>query len=699
MPNGRSSFIILTSSFVLRSRKRVEFDRDAVSQPAGVAAEDPAEGVPAAKHPFAGEEDGQVFALFQWAIADGREAPERQVAKRQAHAGHLPRVDRVIQPVSLNGGVNLFAGEHPPIGPRFGRQTGGHAKQGNHSDAPFTNLKAIRTRIFHSPANFRSVDGHTLLRQHRVSSRLIGQKRGKGYLASRGIGGRVRLSEPPGIVFLVGAGPGDPGLITVRGGKLLEQADVVVYDYLSNPRLLSHCPQAEAIYVGKKAAAHSMPQEQINSLLIEQARLGKKVVRLKGGDPFVFGRGGEECQALAEAGIRFEIVPGVTAAIAAPAYAGIPVTHRDFNSSFTVVTGHERDDGEPAGDIQWDVIAKLPCVAFYMGVKSLPRICQKLMESGMAPQTPAATIQWGTMPAQRTVVSTLSTLPADVAAAKLGAPAISIFGRVVEMRAAISWAEKRPLFGQTILVTRSRHQASELSQKLEDLGSAVIEAPTIELRPPENMQPVDAALASAGTFDWVCFTSANGVAAAKKRLLEIGKDARAFGTAKIAAIGDATAEAIQRELCLNVDACPREFVAEALADELRERQEVSGRRFLLLRADIARPLLRDRLVAGGAAEVKDVAIYETHPARQLPAGAIQALESGSIRWITFTSSSTVTNFLQLLGPDFRGKLASVKLASIGPITSKTLRDAGLEPAVQAKNFNIDGLVEAILGLK
>jgi uroporphyrinogen III methyltransferase / synthase len=517
----------------------------------------------------------------------------------------------------------------------------------------------------------------------------------------------VNSSASPGIVYLVGAGPGDPGLITVRGAKLLEQADVVIYDLLSTPRLLSYCPQAEAIYVGKKAAAHSMSQEQINALLIDKARAGKRVVRLKGGDPFVFGRGGEECQALAEAKIPFEIVPGITAAIAAPAYAGIPVTHRDFNSSFTFVTGHEkeeeyRDDQtrarEPGGasDIQWDILAKLPCLAFYMGVKSLPRICQRLIDNGMAPDTPAATVSSGTMPSQKTVVSTLSHLAQDVAKAKLQPPAITIIGKVVELRSAMSWFEHRKLFGQTIVVTRSRHQASELSHRLEELGANVIEAPTIELHDPADLKPIDAAIKSAGNYDWICFTSANGVTAARQRLLALKQDARIFAKAKIAAIGEATAHAIERELCLKVDLCPKTYVAEALADELAERNEIAGRRFLLLRADIARPLLRERLIAGNAAEVNDIPLYETRPATELPAGLPEALDAGQINWITFTSSSTAKNFIQLLGPDYRQKLDRVKLASIGPITTQTLQEAGLEPTVQATKFDINGLIAAII---
>src|SRR5882757_4581130 len=326
------------------------------------------------------------------------------------------------------------------------------------------------------------------------------------------------------IVWLVGAGPGDPGLITVRGAQLLERADVVVYDYLANERLLSYCPQAECIYVGKKAASHSMTQDQINALLIEKGKAGKRVVRLKGGDPFIFGRGGEECLALAAAGLRFEVVPGITAAIGAPAYAGIPVTHRDFNSSFTFITGHEKEEeykdpqalqreaASGASDLDWSVIAKLPCVAFYMGVKSLPRICAKLIEHGMPPDMPAATIQSGTTPHQRTVVGTIGNLPQRVSEAKVTPPAMTIIGRVVSLRETMNWFERRPLFGQTIVVTRTRQQASDLTERLAALGANVIEAPTIELHRPDEFSGVDEALSKIESFDWVVFTSANGVA-------------------------------------------------------------------------------------------------------------------------------------------------------------------------------------------
>jgi len=498
------------------------------------------------------------------------------------------------------------------------------------------------------------------------------------------------------------------GLITVRGAQRLAQAQVVVYDYLSNPRLLEHCPEAEAIYVGKKAAAHSFTQEQINALLVEKGRAGLRVVRLKGGDPFVFGRGGEECEALTEAGIAFEVVPGVTAAIAAPAYAGIPVTHRDFNSSFTFITGHEKEDeykdeqakgrdaAAGASDVDWPVIAKLPCLAFYMGVKSLPRICAKLLEHGMAPDMPAAIIRWGTTSRQQTIVGTISDLPQKVVDAKLAPPAMTIIGKVVSLRPTMNWFESRPLFGQTIAVTRTRQQASDLSERLTELGANVIEAPTIELSPPGEWSQVDEVIEHIAEYDWVIFTSANGVKFAKQRLLVTGSDARALAGVCVAAVGEATAAAVRDEMCLRVDLCPKEFVAEALADELEKRNEVRGRRFLLLRADIARPVLRERLADGGAVEVRDVSIYETRPATSLPPALVDALAAHEINWITFTSSSTARNLADLVGPDFKTKLAGVKIASIGPVTTRTLREMGLEPTIQAQTYNVDGLVAAML---
>ncbi len=512
-----------------------------------------------------------------------------------------------------------------------------------------------------------------------------------------------------GRVDLVGAGCGAADLLTLRGAELLRQADAVVYDYLANPRLLELAPQAQRHYVGKKAAAHYRTQEQINALLIELARLGQRVVRLKGGDPFIFGRGGEECEALAEAKIEFGVVPGITSGIAAAAYAGIPLTHRDYNSSITFVTGHEKEEefrdpataaravGAGSMDVDWAVLARLPALVFYMGVKALPRICGNLLENGMDEKTPAAAVRWGTTPLQQTVVGTLSDLAQKVAEAKLTAPAITVVGKIVSLRPKMNWFESRPLFGQTIAVTRTREQASALSAQLAELGARVIEAPTIQVHPPRDWSEVDAALGRGGEYDWIIFTSANGVAQVRRRLEELGKDVRIFGAARIAAIGPATQQAIGTQLALRVELCPGEFVAEALAQALIDQKQVAGRKFLLLRADIARPLLCDRLREAGASKVDDVAVYETRPADSLAPELLEALEDKSLNWITFTSSSTASNLATLLGADYPKRLQGVRLASIGPITSQTLRELGLAADVQAREYDINGLVEALTG--
>jgi uroporphyrinogen III methyltransferase/synthase len=490
----------------------------------------------------------------------------------------------------------------------------------------------------------------------------------------------------------------------------LELAQVVVHDALANPELLRYCPQATRINVGKRAGLHAATQEQINAILVEQGRLGFRVVRLKGGDPFVFGRGGEECQALADAAIPFEVVPGITSGIAAAAYAGIPVTHRDLAGSITLVTGHVRDDPPEIGatgstdtapgddpataEIDFATLARLPSLAFYMGARSLDRICAKLIENGMPPNTPAATIQWGTTPRQRTVVATVQTLPGEVRNAGVGSPAITIIGRVAQLRGQINWFEKRPLFGQTILITRTGQQASELARQLESAGAAVLEAPTIELSPPADWSIVDAALRDAGTMDWIIFTSVNGVEYTRQRLLEIGRDTRVFGKARIAAVGNATASAVNDRLCLHVDLCPESFIAEALGEALAAANEITGRRFMLLRADIARPVLVEALRRHNAADVRDISVYESHPTKSLPQNVLDALTAGQIDWITFASSSSARNLAELLGPH-RELLKNVRLASIGPITSKTIGELGLTPTVQAAEHDIPGLVAAI----
>ena len=497
----------------------------------------------------------------------------------------------------------------------------------------------------------------------------------------------------PGTVVLAGAGPGDPGLITLRAAGCLARCDVVLYDHLVSPDLLEIAPPAaRRLYVGKEAARHSISQERLNEKLIELARAGRRVVRLKGGDPFVFGRGGEEAEALAEARVPFEIVPGVTAAVAAPAYAGIPVTHRDWTATLALVTGHE-DPAKPASNVDFGALARMGTIAFYMGVRNLAANCRALIEAGLAPDTPAVVIQNGTLPEQRVVVGTVADIVERAAAAGIAPPAVTLIGRVGRLREKLAWFERRPLHGQTVIVTRTRHQASALSCELRRLGAAVLEAPTIELAPPPDPAAVDAALRGIGAYDWLVLTSVNGVDAMVARMRGLGLDARSLGRVRIAAIGAATAGRLEAYF-LRPEVVPQEFVAEALAGELA-RFDLRGKRVLMLRADIARPALRDALGQLGAV-CDDVALYRTVRPAALPPRVMERLDSGTVDWITFTSSSTFTNFLDLFGADRLRTLGPrVKLASIGPVTSQTIREAGFEPTVEATEHTIPGLVRAI----
>jgi len=502
-----------------------------------------------------------------------------------------------------------------------------------------------------------------------------------------------------GRVYLVGAGPGDPELVTLRAMRLIRQADVIVFDALANPVLLDEArPTAELIDVGKRAKAHKLSQEQINDLLADRAAEGKMVVRLKGGDPYVFGRGSEEAIYLHGRGVAVEVVPGVTSAIAAPAYAGIPVTHRGVATTVTLVTGHE-DPTKGVTQVDYQALAKLAIqggtLCFYMGMSRLQTIADELYRHGLPLETGAAVIQWGTMPSQRTVRATLADLQEKVDAAGLRAPAIIVIGPVVAVDpdGALRWFEQRPLFGQTIVITRTRHQASELRTALESLGAQVLEAPTIEILPTQEWGPIDASLRQIGQYDWLVLTSTNGVAGLRERLYALGMDARHLAGVKIAAIGDATARALSA-MGLRADLVPTQFVAESLAAELIARHEVRGKKVLMLRADIARPVLRERLVEAGAI-VEDLCIYVTRTARSLPEPVLEALRESRVDWVTFTSSSTVRNLLEMLGHE-RRLLANVKLASIGPITSQTLREAGLSVYVEAQRYNIDGLVQALV---
>jgi uroporphyrinogen III methyltransferase / synthase len=498
-----------------------------------------------------------------------------------------------------------------------------------------------------------------------------------------------------GKVYLVGAGPGDPGLMTVKGLACLKEADVVIYDYLANEQLLNSAKAgAEKIYVGKKGGDHTLPQEKINSLIVAKAGEGKMIVRLKGGDPFIFGRGGEEAEELAEAGIPFEIVPGVTSAIAAPAYAGIPLTHRSYTSTVAFITGHE-DPAKEESQIAWDKIATgIGTLVFLMGVGNLPRIASELVKHGRSPQTPVALIRWGTLPEQETYLGTLSTIGKVAEIHKVKPPVIILVGEVVALRDKLNWFETLPLFGRKIVVTRSREQASDLSERLQKLGALPIEFPTIEILPPESFDDLDHCAIRLGEYDWIIFTSANGVRFFISRLMEIGKDIRDLKGPRIAAIGPKTAEELEN-LKIRVDFIPKEYRAEAVYEGLRD-EDLRGKRILIPRAKMARDVLPAELRKSGA-QVEVVDVYQTLRPHLGVESVREVLEEGHVAAVTFTSSSTVTNFVELLGKENASKLmARTIAASIGPVTAETARSFGIESAVVPKDYTIPALVESLV---
>jgi len=500
-----------------------------------------------------------------------------------------------------------------------------------------------------------------------------------------------------GFVSLVGAGPGDPGLITVKAMERLQQADVVIYDYLANSELLNYCrPDAERIYVGKQAKRHTLSQDEINALLLEHGRVGKRVVRLKGGDPYIFGRGGEEADVLQQAGIAWEVIPGISSGVAAPAYAGIPVTHRELASSVAFITGHE-DPAKPETALNWSTLATaIDTLVFYMGVGNLREIAEKLVAHGRAAETPVAVIRWGTMPAQTTVTGTLATIASDVEAAGLKPPAITVVGEVVRLRERLRWFDNRPLWGKRIVVTRTREQASALSQQLRNAGAEPIEYPVIAFAPPTDWTPLDNALKQLEQYDWMIFTSVNGVRFTVDRMRELGIDVMQLKHRKLGAIGPATAAELQ-QAGLQAAFVPREFVAEAVIAQIGD---VQGMRILLPRADIAREVLVDGLQAKGAT-VDNVVAYRT-VLGEASSDVPQLLRAGQIDAVTFTSSSTVKNFFARLEQsgmtrDEAGALlADVTIAAIGPITAKTARDYGLSVTIEAEKYTIDGLMSALV---
>ena len=496
------------------------------------------------------------------------------------------------------------------------------------------------------------------------------------------------------MVYLIGAGPGDAGLLTVKAQEILSAAEVLIYDKLADKKILNFAPEScEKIYVGKSAGQHTLKQEEINKLLVEKGAEKKIVVRLKGGDPFVFGRGGEEGIFLRENNIDFEIISGVTSAISVPAYAGIPVTHRGVATSFAVVTGHE-DPTKPESTIRWEKISTAAdTLIFLMGVENLPKITAKLIENGRDKKTPAAVIRNGTKFSQEVLVSTLEKISADVAEKKIKPPAIFIVGEVVNLREKLNWFDKKILFGKKILVTRTRKQASKLTKQLENFGADVLEFPTIKISPPsDNFESMDAAIKNLKTFDWIIFTSANGVEKFFARLKFFNLDARIFGNAKVAAIGSATAERLS-DFGIIADLVPKEFRAEGLIDALKDK--ISGKKILLARAEVARDILPRELENFGA-EVQIAKVYKTESDAENAAEVREKISSGEVDLITFTSSSTVENFVAAVGKDF---LHKTKTAAIGSITAATLEKFGAPADIVAKEFTIKGLVEAVIEAK
>src|SRR5215472_593793 len=492
-----------------------------------------------------------------------------------------------------------------------------------------------------------------------------------------------------GKVYLVGTGPGDLGLVTLRAKECIENADVIVYDHLANPDALGWArDDAEIIYVGKHAG-ESRTQVEINALLVEKAREGKQVVRLKGGDPFVFGRGAEEAHEIANAGIPFEIVPGITSAIAGPAYAGIPITHRAHNSHVTFFTGHE-DPTKTESAIDYAALAKLGGTqVMLMGMERLGTVTSEMLKHGVRGNLPVALVRWATTGQQETLIGTLSDIAQKAEAKSFEAPAVAVFGDVVSLRETLNWYEKRPLLGKRIVVTRTRKQASALSNRLRILGACVIELPTIRIEPPTNLREFAELVQDAHIYDWIVFTSANGVEAFFDIFFKLYDDLREIGGVRIAAIGPATAQRV-KDFHLHVDLQPEQFIAEAFVREFKKHGSIENERILVVRAEKARDVLPKELSAAGAI-VDEAFAYRTVPETRDISGAQRQLAQGGADLITFTSSSTVENFLALRLPWPKG----MRVASIGPITSKTVRGHGLEVNIEARRHDIDGLVEAI----
>ena len=487
-------------------------------------------------------------------------------------------------------------------------------------------------------------------------------------------------------VYLIGAGPGDPGLLTCKGRQVLSEADVVVYDYLSSDELLALArPDAELIYVGKIAGNHAMKQGDINKLLIAKAKEGKIVARLKGGDPYIFGRGGEEAEELVDAGVPFEEIPGISSSIAGPAYAGIPLTHRAYSSSVTIITGHE-DPTKPGSVHNWDALARsASTLVFLMGMKNLPEIAAKLMEAGMSGETPAALVHWGTTDKQRSLASTLADLPDAAVREGFKNPSIIVVGDVVKLKDKLDWFEKKPLFGRTVVVTRAREQASDSAALLAAKGARVLQFPTIKIVPLEDYTELDEAVRRLSGYGWIVFTSVNGVKFFRQRLAAAGLDARALGSVKVAAIGPATAKAVEA-MGITPDLVPSSYGAEGVAEAML-KLGMQDQKVLLPRAEEARDVLPRALREAGA-KVDVIAAYRNIPSDENREKVMEALEEGRLDCITFGSLASIP--LEELK-----KYPGVRFAAIGPVTAKTMRSLGLEPDIQPEAFTIPAMVEAV----
>jgi uroporphyrinogen III methyltransferase/synthase len=494
-----------------------------------------------------------------------------------------------------------------------------------------------------------------------------------------------------GIAYLVGAGPGDPGLATLRARELIERADLIVYDYLCNPDLLQWArPGVETLYAGKTANRHTFTQDEINLRLVEAVQSGKTVVRLKGGDPYVFGRGGEEAQALAERGLPFEVVPGITSGIAAPAYAGIPVTHRDHASTVTFVTGHE-DPTKENSSVDWATLARLKGTrVFFMGVERIRSITESLLKHGAEPETPVALVRWGTTPRQETLEGTLATIADLVEQRGFKAPAITVVGSVVSLRKELNWFERRPLSGKRIVVTRTRTQASALSRQLRELGADVLEIPTIRILPIPAIQ--EKLRSFPGRFEWLVFTSPNAVEHFFEPFLHLQGDLRRLGSVQIAAVGPATSKKLS-EYRLQASKQPEVYTAAALAAAFSP-DEIAGKRFCLPRGNLAEPLLPDWLKQNGGT-VEEWTVYETVPETADPGGHCARFQESGADWITFTSASTVNNW-HALGLKSAPNAPVPRHASIGPVTSEALRALHLPVDLEASPHTVSGLVSTLL---